>query len=729
MVLEELARFGQTPADQLARAERHVRYLPKIMSARSRRLDRILGAHSIRSHLIAFALALVLPILGFSGYVLWRYTDSEQQHLVEEAHQLADQTAMAIDRELTGMLATVQALATSPSLEAGIYSAFHRQASNVLRIGGAYLRASDVLGRQLFNTGVGWGEALPPVEPGDGESIAAASHRPFIGDYAIDPVSGNPAVAISVPVFSGGSVILVLTLSVPTSHLHMILEQNVLKHRWYGVLVDRGGVFLARTRRQNEFAGQPAPRDLRALPNRGGMVVRANADGERVVFAYQKSEVADWLVGIGVPTEVARAPGRRSLLILLAAGTVLLALSILLALLFGRRIALPLRTLSVSAARLGRGEPVPVLSTGLREANHVGLSMAAAAIGLRERSAALRTSEERYRLATEAFQGAVFDFDVATRQIESTPRLHELVGEGPPAVRTMDGWLARVHPEDRPTFEEARRTVYEGGAPQYEAEYRVRHRDGSWIWVWHRALAMRDREGKVCRVIGAILDITARRHAEEHLRLLVNELNHRVKNTLATVQSVATQSLKNAVSVDEARSAFEARLMALSRAHNILTRENWEGADLRTVAYEVLEPYRSGREDRFHIEGAEVWVDPANAVAISMGLHELATNAVKYGALTSEGGRVSISWSVESRDGRRFARLVWSESGGPPVFSPARKGFGSRLIERGLAADLGGDAKLEFRPEGVVCTLVWALDPACAQTAVPTQAAPLAVAR
>jgi PAS domain S-box-containing protein len=691
------------------------------MSARPRRLDRFLGAHSIRSHLIAFALALVLPILGFSGYVLWRYTKSEQLHLTEEAHQLADQTAMAMDRELTGMLATVQALATSPSLEAGIYSAFHRQASNVLRIPGAHLRATDVLGRQLFNTGVPWGAALPPVEPGSGDAVVTATHQPYIGDYAIDPLTRQPAVAVSVPVFSGDSFINVLTLSVPTSHLHTILEQNVLKPGWSASLVDREGVFIARTGRHEEFAGRPAPHDLRSLPDRAGVIVRTNVEDERVVFAYRKTEMTNWVVGIGVPIEIAQAPGRRSLLILLSAGTGLLLLSMLLAYLFGRRVAQPLRGLSASAARLGRGETVPVLSTGLREANRVGLSMAAAAIGLRERSAALRTSEERFRLATEAFQGAVFDLDVETGQVESTPRLHELIGEAPAAIRIKEDWHRRIHPEDRPAFDQARAAVYGGDALQYEAEYRVRHSEGSWVWVWHRALAMRDGAGKVTRVIGAILDITARRHAEEHLKLLVNELNHRVKNTLATVQSVATQSLRGAASVEEARAAFEARLMALSGAHNILTRENWEGASLRTIASEVLEPYRAGREERFRISGPEVRISPANAVAIAMGLHELTTNAVKYGALTTETGRVDVSWSLDSQAARRFARLVWSESGGPPVSPPTRKGFGTRLIERGLASDLSGEAHLEYRPEGVVCTLVWAVDPPESETAASAQ--------
>jgi PAS domain S-box-containing protein len=378
---------------------------------------------------------------------------------------------------------------------------------------------------------------------------------------------------------------------------------------------------------------------------------------------------------------------------------------------FGARIARPIRLLSSAAARLGRGDTVRPLSTDLKEVNEVGLSLSAAAIGLRERSAALRVSEERYRLATEAFQGAVFDYDVARNHSDRTPRHYEMLGEGPGAIpTTKEGWHDRIHPEDRPHFERARRSMFHGGASQYEAEYRVRHRGGSWVWVWHRALAMRDETGAVRRVVGAILDITARRHAEDHLKLLVNELNHRVKNTLATVQSIAVQTLRGAKTVEEARGADAARLIARSNAHNLQTRENWEGAPLPSIVAEALAPFRSRWADRFTVEGPEIWVSPANAVSIAMGLHELATNAVKYGSLSNDSGRVRVAWTVEVEAGLPRARLTWSETGGPPVVPPLRRGFGSRLIERSLAADLGGDARLEYRPEGVVCTLSWSLD-------------------
>lgn len=204
----------------------------------------------------------------------------------------------------------------------------------------------------------------------------------------------------------------------------------------------------------------------------------------------------------------------------------------------------------------------------------------------------------------------------------------------------------------------------------------------------------------VTRTVGLVLE---RKRAEEHLRLLIAELNHRVKNTLATVQSIAAQTFRGNAAEPQARAAFEERLLALSEVHTLLTRENWEGAGLREIAAQALEPYKSrhGDSDRFAIDGHNIRLRPKTALALAMAFHELASNAAKYGALSSETGRVTVDWA---RAGDRLC-IVWRENGGPPVAPPSRRGFGSRLIERGLAHELNGTVRLDYRPEGVVCTI------------------------
>jgi PAS domain S-box-containing protein len=211
-----------------------------------------------------------------------------------------------------------------------------------------------------------------------------------------------------------------------------------------------------------------------------------------------------------------------------------------------------------------------------------------------------------------------------------------------------------------------------------------------------------DEHGAVTGIFLEGHDITEERRARERQALLINELNHRVKNTLATVQSIASNSMRTAGSLAAARAAFESRLMALSRAHDVLTRENWEGASLGEIARDAVEPYRGG-DDRILIRGPEVRLSPRAALALAMGLQELSTNAVKYGALSNEAGRVEISWALDRGAAEPRLRLRWQERDGPPVAAPSRRGFGSRLIERSLSHDLDGRARIHFAPDGVVC--------------------------
>jgi two-component sensor histidine kinase len=191
-----------------------------------------------------------------------------------------------------------------------------------------------------------------------------------------------------------------------------------------------------------------------------------------------------------------------------------------------------------------------------------------------------------------------------------------------------------------------------------------------------------------------------RRRFERHQQLLVGELNHRVKNTLAIVQSLTHQSFHSSVPAHEAIGRFEGRLEALAAAHNLLTRKNWEQASIDEVAAAALAPFCSA--ERCTIRGPDVRVSPQTAVSLALALHELATNAAKYGALSVDAGRVSVCWTTE--DG--MLDLAWSEKGGPPVSPPDRRGFGTRMIERTLAAEFGGKVELEFRREGVRCRVI-----------------------
>ena len=262
-----------------------------------------------------------------------------------------------------------------------------------------------------------------------------------------------------------------------------------------------------------------------------------------------------------------------------------------------------------------------------------------------------------------------------------------------------DSWSEAIHTEDRDYSFEAWASSVASGEP-YDVEHRVRRRDGTYRWARSRAFPRRDPDGRILLWYGSTEDIDERKTAEEHQRLLINELNHRVKNNLATVQAIALQTLKGDISLAEARGRFEARLMALSRAHNLLTDQNWGGASLDRVVGDATE-HLAAEPGRFEVSGDPLWLAPRAALALALALHELGTNAAKYGALSAEGGEVTIAWRTE--DGRLL--LDWKEKGGPTVVEPAQRGFGSRLIERGLQADLGGSATLAFEPDGLRCSI------------------------
>lgn len=195
------------------------------------------------------------------------------------------------------------------------------------------------------------------------------------------------------------------------------------------------------------------------------------------------------------------------------------------------------------------------------------------------------------------------------------------------------------------------------------------------------------------------LDVTPSKLAERHRELLIDELNHRVKNTLAIVQGVAHQTFRSIEAAEPARLAFEGRLASIAGAHNLLTREKWERVSLRDLASEAVQ-MDGANQGRIRLDGAPVILEPRQAVSIAMALHELTTNAMKYGALSGAEGSVELSWRMDRR-----LQLVWRERGGPAVIPPGRRGFGSRMIQDALAHELDGRVSMDFQPEGLVCTI------------------------
>ncbi|MBM6580752.1 PAS domain S-box protein [Microvirga sp. BT689] len=326
----------------------------------------------------------------------------------------------------------------------------------------------------------------------------------------------------------------------------------------------------------------------------------------------------------------------------------------------------------------------------------------------REAETALRQSEARLRVALDAGRMAVWESDTRTNSVSTSPELNRLLGFPEAATPTVDEIRSRYAPGAQDRLRAAAAAALGRGERYAEEELEVIWPDGSHHWLLVRAeleLTPKPAGGVDVRAMGVAFDITERKLWEERQRLLINELNHRVKNTLATVQSIAMQSFRDTGETSGSSfTAFQNRLFALARAHDILTRDNWEGAELREIVGEVVEPYCRQSGGRCDIDGPRVRLTPSMALALSMAVHELATNAAKYGSLSVSAGQVSISWTIMPGEPRHLA-LVWQEQGGPLVAPPARRGFGTRLIERSLAQELAGEVSLAYVPAGVVCTI------------------------
>ncbi|GGH28136.1 histidine kinase [Alsobacter metallidurans] len=202
-----------------------------------------------------------------------------------------------------------------------------------------------------------------------------------------------------------------------------------------------------------------------------------------------------------------------------------------------------------------------------------------------------------------------------------------------------------------------------------------------------------------------------RRRAEERTRLLVAELSHRVKNTLMTVISIAQQTMRRSDSLKTFETAFLGRMHALAGAHSLLLRANWGDMDLEELLSDALKAFRRGDGRHVILQGEPVRLPPQHALTVNLIIHELATNAAKYGALASDGGRIFVDWAIEQRDGDDHLRLTWREQDGPPVKEPLKRGFGSTLIQRSVGFELGGTVSLDFPETGVVCVLQFPLTP------------------
>jgi PAS domain S-box-containing protein len=299
------------------------------------------------------------------------------------------------------------------------------------------------------------------------------------------------------------------------------------------------------------------------------------------------------------------------------------------------------------------------------------------------------------------------------------------------SITAMTGWtredllgrrlFSRTHPGDKDLDEELYLRQVAGELDFYSVDRRFICKDGKTIWCLVRSSSVRDAQGKFLYCVRVVHDITERKLAEDRQKLLIDELNHRVKNTLATVQSLATQTAHGTDSPAAFLAAFEGRLIALSEAHDQLTRRHWGSAELRDIVVGATAPYAGDRPGRIETEGDTITIKPRAALTLALVLHELTTNAAKYGALSVPDGRVTVRWEIQESSSRPLLTLEWRERGGPPVAPPTRQGFGTRFIDGSIVTELRGTARLAFDAAGLCCTIAF---PVASAMALPGSGGP-----
>lgn len=335
--------------------------------------------------------------------------------------------------------------------------------------------------------------------------------------------------------------------------------------------------------------------------------------------------------------------------------------------------------------------------------DHLETDREALAREVERRTRDLSESEERLRFVLTAGQLGSWSLDLPDMRFIASDTFKCMLGRSPKDPLSGAEFTALIHADDRARRDEAVAACI-AGRGDYDIEYRIATQSGEIRWLKIRGQPFYGVDGAPLRLAGIALDVTDRKQEEAHRTLLANELNHRVKNTLATVQAIVTQTLRSNLSHDETRDVIQGRIHSLAAASDVLTRDSWDGATLIEVATTALAPFRAKSDRRITIGGPDVALTPRLGLAFSMAFHELATNAVKYGALANEVGRILLDWHVIDGAQPETLHLTWQEFDGPPVCPPTRRGFGSRMIERALAEELQGHAEIDYRPDGIVFT-------------------------
>jgi PAS domain S-box-containing protein len=672
--------------------------------------------------LIVLGCAIITPLLLFGVYMGLHITDAElrdvRNGLMSEARMLSSD----VDREITGEIERLQALAASASLRQGDFAEFQRQAEASL----AWRQSGNVAlidrnMQEIINTSAPFGAPLGKAAvPASVVEKSLATGKPQVAGLFIGATTRRLMFSVIVPAQINDDSRYVLARSPDLLALGGLIAAKELPPGWRAAVSDAARRIIARSDQGETFVGTELPQAQRHHAAPSGIFQFADSEGRPSLEAYVRSELTGWQTAVWAPTAQLEARVRTLWSAIAFASLLAFALVFAFALWLGRIVARSVGQAARATIALKKGAPLPLSETPVAEVETLMEELRQTAAELRETAARreaaerdLQASKDHLQLAFDATQLGWWQYDPCRRMISGDARFKEIFDVTTDEI-SVEGLMKRVHPDDREMFRANRDAALDPANPEpyVHHQYRVRRRDGAVRWVEADGLAYFEGVGPERRIVsfgGTIQDITERKEREEKEHLLMREINHRAKNILSVVASIAHQTA--ARNPDDFVERFGERIQALSANQDLLVRSEWSGVEIADLVRAQLAHFADLIGSRIAVQGPKLRLNPASAQAIGLALHELATNAGKYGALSNSRGRVEISWGTAAG----VLTMTWSERDGPPVSAPRQRGFGSVVVEAMAERSVGGEVHLDFATSGVAwrltCPAANALEP------------------
>lgn len=665
----------------------------------------IVPAPSLLVRLIVLVALASIPMAILAATVSWLYADAERRVIEAARDDVTANAVHIIERELSSRIGVLQTLAAT--LEGGTdgLPEFQALATRVKDRLGGELTVADRSGQPLLSTHSTGGGTLPPREGRVVFQPAVDRREPFVSDVVISP-SGPARVVIAIPVRASGDVTRVLLLDLPPAVLSGVLGEAGLRPDWIAAVIDRQGNFVARSREGPAFVGRPARPELVRVASsqaQGGTFSNTVYEGIEVENSFRRVAMSGWTVVIAVPKALLHEGYRRIVWTVVGSFGFVVLLMWALAGYAGRRISEPVEALRRAALSVGQSKPFIWRRQRIHEFNVVGNALRQAHDALQARDEAQTELSRTSALLSTILNTTpelVYAKDREGKLIAANPAVERTIGQNWGSIEGKDEsqWHL-VDDEAKTIMENDRRVMQSGRSMVFEERFTAP--DGTRLFLSTKS-PLHDDLGRVTGIVGVSTDITERQERAEQMELVMRELSHRSKNLLTVVQAIASQTMRQSPSFADFTEKFNGRLGALARLHDSLIKTEWRGAALRDIVEMQLRPFAEGR---LVAEGADIILRHDVSQHLAMAFHELATNAVKYGALSNRTGSVEVRWETFLRDGQTFLTLRWTESGGPPVSVPTRQGFGTMVIDRSIRQIAGVRTDVEFRSEGLVWTI------------------------